>query len=582
MVVFMKKLLIMVFVVLTVMACQFDVPIKELTSAKSAITEAEKYKADKYAPEELKEAKKYIYESHKFVKEEKTDEAVNSAAKAENKALEAKNKSIPLYAKDVISETNKIISKADFALAEKYSADNYFEASEGIIEAEGLLQKGSNLEGLNAALAAKEKAEKALSDSIAKIPEFKERIKSVKDKADKIRREGGDKFAAEELKEIYDLLIKADEYLDDENLRDSLRLIEEAEKKLIPLEEKAVVYKKTTDAEKAVENSDALLKKAENAMAYEYASDKYTEAMEAQTEASEALKNKKYDEAITHAEKSSKLSVEAWNASIAKKPELQASLDKTKAAYTELKTNGAEDFASEQMKQAQENIELAEKYLAEDNLKQALNHIDYAVSAVESAKMKDGKFLAEMKIKKAEELFNEINTEDNRKRFLEDINSIDSYIGSAKTDFEESKYTEASSNADKALSQIDKIKLSMQQTEVIDDSSKEVDPKPEGSTEYTVKYNPKNRDCLWKIALRVYKRADLWPLIYAANRDKIKDPDLIFPGQKLVIPPIPEKKVTVSDEEAEKIEDDNMPDEGNSQDVDQDGKTDMKDNTETE
>ncbi len=37
----------------------------------------------------------------------------------------------------------------------------------------------------------------------------------------------------------------------------------------------------------------------------------------------------------------------------------------------------------------------------------------------------------------------------------------------------------------------------------------------------------------------VYKDARLWPLIYVANKDHIKDPDLIFPGQKLVIPAIP-------------------------------------------
>ena len=30
----------------------------------------------------------------------------------------------------------------------------------------------------------------------------------------------------------------------------------------------------------------------------------------------------------------------------------------------------------------------------------------------------------------------------------------------------------------------------------------------------------------------------MWPVIYMANKDKIKDPDLIFPGQKLQIPAI--------------------------------------------
>ena len=69
--------------------------------------------------------------------------------------------------------------------------------------------------------------------------------------------------------------------------------------------------------------------------------------------------------------------------------------------------------------------------------------------------------------------------------------------------------------------------------------------------EYVVKYNPQKRDCLWRIAHYVYKDAKLWPLIYMANKSMIKDPDLIFPGQKFIIPPIPRKgeKIVKKDEE---------------------------------
>jgi nucleoid-associated protein YgaU len=28
----------------------------------------------------------------------------------------------------------------------------------------------------------------------------------------------------------------------------------------------------------------------------------------------------------------------------------------------------------------------------------------------------------------------------------------------------------------------------------------------------------------------------LWPLLYRANRDQIKDPSLLYPGQRLTIP----------------------------------------------
>ena len=43
-------------------------------------------------------------------------------------------------------------------------------------------------------------------------------------------------------------------------------------------------------------------------------------------------------------------------------------------------------------------------------------------------------------------------------------------------------------------------------------------------------------DSLSKIAKRFYGDANKWPRIHDANRDQIKNPDLIHPGQKLRIP----------------------------------------------
>ena len=44
-------------------------------------------------------------------------------------------------------------------------------------------------------------------------------------------------------------------------------------------------------------------------------------------------------------------------------------------------------------------------------------------------------------------------------------------------------------------------------------------------------------DTLSKIAKREYGDASKWHAIYEANRDKIKNPDLIHPGQVLTLPP---------------------------------------------
>jgi nucleoid-associated protein YgaU len=45
-------------------------------------------------------------------------------------------------------------------------------------------------------------------------------------------------------------------------------------------------------------------------------------------------------------------------------------------------------------------------------------------------------------------------------------------------------------------------------------------------------------DCLWLIAsyLSIYSDAKRWPEIFEANKDKIRDPDWIYPNQEFVIP----------------------------------------------
>jgi nucleoid-associated protein YgaU len=43
-------------------------------------------------------------------------------------------------------------------------------------------------------------------------------------------------------------------------------------------------------------------------------------------------------------------------------------------------------------------------------------------------------------------------------------------------------------------------------------------------------------DTLWALAKRYYGDGNAYPRIFEANREVIKDPDLIFPGQKIRIP----------------------------------------------
>jgi nucleoid-associated protein YgaU len=56
---------------------------------------------------------------------------------------------------------------------------------------------------------------------------------------------------------------------------------------------------------------------------------------------------------------------------------------------------------------------------------------------------------------------------------------------------------------------------------------------------YTVGTWEKDRDCLWNISAKdnIYGDPLMWPKIWQANTDKIRNPDIIHPGQELTIPP---------------------------------------------
>ena len=57
-------------------------------------------------------------------------------------------------------------------------------------------------------------------------------------------------------------------------------------------------------------------------------------------------------------------------------------------------------------------------------------------------------------------------------------------------------------------------------------------PAPKQETTYTVQKG----DCLWNIAKKFYGNGSKYTKIYEANKDKIKNPNLIYPDQVLVIP----------------------------------------------
>lgn len=55
---------------------------------------------------------------------------------------------------------------------------------------------------------------------------------------------------------------------------------------------------------------------------------------------------------------------------------------------------------------------------------------------------------------------------------------------------------------------------------------------------FAEEYTVVKGDCLWNIAKSFYNNPFLWKEIYKANKQKIKNPDLIYPGQVFILPEI--------------------------------------------
>lgn len=233
--------------------------------------------------------------------------------------------------------------------------------------------------------------------------------------------------------------------------------------------------------------------------------------------------------------------------------QLDTDINRLDKNIAELKNNKDSSFAETELNAAQTSIDAAKTKLAEEDLESAYNSKVEAQTAIQEATQKIMAGSVGAKINKIQKEFNLANSSDVNKYFIDELTKISTDVATCTADYNNGNYTEANQKADPVIEQLDALLLAMEKKreelrlaaeeaakkEADLNKSKEV--APDTTRIYVVKYNPKNRDCLWKIADREYKDAKLWPLIYIANKEQIKDPDLIFPGQKFKIPPKPVK-----------------------------------------
>lgn len=481
-------------------SCQLEVPMKEMVTAKTSIEKARAVDAEKYSPEELKKAEELLIQSHALLAEKKDKEAKKAAEDSIAAAAAAENKALPSYADAHIEAAEAEYQEADRAFAERFSPEKFTKA--GSLNAEAKqsfdnqdFRKSADLADQAYAMAVEAKNEALMNSSV-----IQNQINNLDTRYNNLKKDKFSSSANDNLAKAGTAISAARTGLANKDFKTTMTEIRNAEIEL--------------DAANLIITKKGMYARIEKLRGDMKAS--------AKDEASGDIKS-----------------------------DLDKALLALNAAETSLEQNYIED-ADMRIKEAESLITGANSRMKEKN---ALAAIAKAEKLLDQAREKDTANTHSENLGKAEKLIDEGKTNIKNKKFNEGISNaeeaetlIAAVLNSIETEAVDAKLR-ASAEAEKE--EPSKDETASKETEVKEEK------KPEGNV-YTVQWRKKNTDCLWRIAQKVYKDAAYWPAIYIANRDQIKDPDLIFPGQKFIIPPKPQKKPSykkiVEEEKAKELE----------------------------
>ncbi len=345
--------------------------------------------------------------------------------------------------------------------------------------------------------------------------------------------------------------------------------------------EQALASKKAADdaiakslpllAKDTLEEAKKAYSEAELLYAEKFAADELAAAGTAIKESEDLNAKTSYWDSYKKSLEAIRLAAAAKEKALAAIPELKKEIDHIRAEADVLKGNRGDEFAHDEMTLIAASLAEAENQLGQNSVKDAFVKVGEADAALKAASEKTYRALAQEKLDAAKASLSKAEASELKDQFAADIETATSLIKYSGEDFENKSYIPSMTKSNDALALLNTITITMEkkreearmggEKSAVPPEGKELKGAPGGEalpTEYVVRYNPKKRDCLWRIAFTVYKDARLWPLIYMANRDQIKDPDLIFPGQKFAIPPIPAKEAVKAEEKKEEKKSDEI------------------------
>ncbi|MDF3821308.1 lipoprotein LipL71 [Leptospira sp. 96542] len=328
-------------------------------------------------------------------------------------------------------------------------------------------------------------------------------------------------------------------------------------------------FKKATDAREA---GDSKLALADASLAEYLREDK--------DENAKALKRtlalQEYEDAYNHYREASSFGGTALSASTERAAALRSEADEVEAVLAKASaysngTNTAVEDERAKIQSAKEDIDAGKLKSAEEKIKSAREASVALLATVvrEHAGNRNGQ--AKDVVEDANARFGELNKEtylksDKKESYVsaeENIGASNESLQSSSALLEQEKFEDSIAQSEEAIRlaeiSIDQVEAlkgksttvannakdrsavgedGMEATTEEQTTSSQIEELSNGWKRYTVeKSNP--ADCLWRIAEReeVYSDAKLWPRIFEANRKTIKNKNLIYPKQKLNIPP---------------------------------------------
>lgn len=411
------------------------------------------------------------------------------------------------------------IARAEAVKSAKYSPQNFDSAQKALLETHNLVEQGKMSDAKEKAAEARKFAEAAYDESAPKLAQDTRAEAEVAVKA--AEEANAEQFSPDELSSAKASLVQGDKYYEAKDYLSSYHLFEESREKakraLVTSEAQVEIMKR-----ELVEVDDTI-SSAERAGAAQNASDSLKKAKDAAAASRAGLDSKKLKIAYDNLQIAKTASKEALVT--AQKESSRSKLAKADADVT------AAEAKLNDLKARANDPDTAKALAASEEAQQSLKTADDNLTAAKEA-------LRAAKEAEKNQAYGEVATQSDEairlaKILSDSLPETEVLLAQAKdragagtkepngTDGGKEPVTENPENPEKP-----------EKTEP--DASEKA-----GWKTYKVRYIPENRDCLWKIAgyKKIYNNPRLWPKIYRANKAKIKNPDLIYPGQVFKIPP---------------------------------------------